>query len=85
MGRQDLSQREGDPCSLSTFIMEAQTGIGAAEEILSMGRHAIIIFLTGSDEHMPEAFSCMLGNYGYPFRFLVSAMGFILHAQVLQI
>ena len=45
------------------IYMGGKTGIEAAEEILSMDRHAIIIFLTTSDEHMPEAFSLHAYDY----------------------
>ena len=45
------------------IYMDGKTGIEAAEEILSVDRHAIIIFLTSSDEHMPEAFSMHAYDY----------------------
>ena len=45
------------------IYMGGKTGIEAAERILSLDRHAIIIFLTTSDEHMPEAFSMHAYDY----------------------
>lgn len=45
------------------IYMGGKTGVEAAQEILSIDRHAVIIFLTSSDEHMPEAFSMHAYDY----------------------
>ena len=45
------------------IYMGGMTGINAAKQILSSDSHAIIIFLTHSDEHMPEAFSIHAYDY----------------------
>lgn len=45
------------------IYMDGKTGIEAAQEILSLDRRAIIIFLTSSDEHMPQAFSMHAYDY----------------------
>ena len=51
------------------IYMDGKTGIEAAQEILSLDRRAIIIFLTSSDEHMPQAFSMHAYDYiGKPAR-----------------
>ena len=45
------------------IYMEGITGLAAAKKILERDRHAIIIFLTSSEEHMPEAFSMHVFDY----------------------
>ena len=43
--------------------MNGMDGVCAAREVFAIDRHAIIIFLTSSDEHMPEAFSLHAYDY----------------------
>ena len=43
--------------------MDRMDGVSAARKIFATDRHAIIIFLTSSDEHMPEAFSLHAYDY----------------------
>lgn len=45
------------------IYMSGMSGVEAAEEILSKDRNAIIIFLTSSSDHMPEAFSLHVFDY----------------------
>ena len=45
------------------IYMSGMSGVEAARHILAQDRHAIIIFLTSSDEHMPEAFSLHAFDY----------------------
>ena len=45
------------------IYMEGMTGVEAAEKIRSLDRDALIVFLTSSDEHMPEAFSLHAYDY----------------------
>lgn len=45
--------------------MEGMDGIEAANQIRSMDRHVLIVFVTSYDKHMHRSFACL------PFRFLV--------------
>ena len=45
------------------IYMDGMTGVEAARQILEKDRRSIIIFLTSSDEHMPEAFSMHAYDY----------------------
>ncbi|MCR5482149.1 MAG: LytTR family DNA-binding domain-containing protein [Clostridia bacterium] len=45
------------------IYMEEMTGIEAAQKVAAQDRKAIIIFLTSSNEHMPEAFSVHAYDY----------------------
>ncbi len=45
------------------IYMNGIDGVTAAEQILERDRRAIVIFLTSSDEHMPEAFSLHAYDY----------------------
>ena len=45
------------------IYMGGMTGVEAARSILAQDRHAVIIFLTSSDEHMSEAFSLHVFDY----------------------
>ena len=45
------------------IYMSGMSGMEAARQILTQDRHAVIVFLTSSDEHMPEAFSLHAFDY----------------------
>ena len=43
--------------------MDGLDGVSAARQILAIDRQAVLIFLTSSDQHMPEAFSLHAYDY----------------------